>query len=433
MLLVLPVSAFGAAWEIVPRIGTEVSYETNPDNTSRQSEEDDGYILALVGAANIRFATPRSSGTFEPLLRLRQSYGNDGNNQLDGTDFLLPLTASYSGQRSQTSMSVGYSQLPSREADYQVVDPNSPLPPGGVGCDVDIRGRCRVDETQSRWYVNPGYSYYLSPRLVASANAAYSETRYDESDITGRFNYEYVTGSASITRTLAEQHNISASVNASRYEADQDGGPLTNTTETTGVSLAYEYALAPNTSVTVAGGISVSDFTIEGRATVGGLPCLDPDLNEFVLCKTKGQDTNFVGELFLRQKLDESITTQFGVSRSVQPNSDGAETTVDLANAFIERKISPRLRASAGFSYTKQDAIGSEEIELLRQRFDRTYYRLSLKTSWNLTRHWVVGAGYEYYIDDQSLFTPLGLGDSSIDSRNQIYSLSMQYVWPAIR
>ncbi len=429
-----PAWAVGAAtWEVVPKFNTELSYETNPDNTSNQSNEDDAYILTVTPSARFAWESPKGGLTFDPRLRFRDVYGNDGNSQLDGTDIILPATGVYRGLRSQTNLSAGYTQYPSREADYQVVDPNNPVPPGGLGCEADIRGRCRVDETQSRWYVNPGFSYSLSPRFLIGVNGSYSAIRYDEAEVTGRFNYDYFAGSLSVTRLLAEQHQISLSLNAAHYEADQKIGLLENSTDTAGVSLGYEYALSPSTTLSVAGGASISDFAIDGRTTVGGLPCFDPDLNEFVLCRTEGQDTNFIGELFLRQRLDESITAQVGVSRSVQPTSDGAETTVDYATAFIERNITKRLRASAGASFTKQKAIGADDIEFLRQRFDREYYRLELKAFWQLSRHWTISGQYAYYLDDQSVFSPFGFGDASIDSRNQIFSLALQYVGSPIR
>lgn len=434
VMALVPAGAMGAtAWELTPRFGTELSYETNPSNTSRRSDEDDVVILMVVPEARMAWRSQKSSLNFNPQLRFRDDYGNDSNYQLDGTDVLLPASARYRGLRSEANVGLGYSQIPSREADYQVVNPNTPLPPGGVGCAVDARGRCKVDETQTRWYINPGYTFNVSPRSVVDVNGGFTTIRYDEAEITGRYDYDYINGSLSFTRLLTEQHRLSLSFNADRFEADQDIGSVKNTTDTLGVSLGYEYALSPATSLTVSGGASVSDFSIDGRVTVGGMPCFDPNTDQFVLCETKGEDSNFVGELFLRQQLDEAITAQVGISRSIQPNSDGAKTTVDYATAFIQRSFSQRLSATAGVSYTKQEAIGASDIELLRQRFDRDYYRLELGTSWQLSRNWSISGKYTYYFDDQSVVTPIGVGNQSVDSRNHIFGLGFQYVGLPIR
>jgi hypothetical protein len=433
LVILLPAVTSAQSWEVIPIVGTEISYETNPDNASDADAEDDAYIVSAAANLRITRATQQASLYAEPEVRLRESFGNDGNSQLDGTDFLIPVTAALRGRRSLTSLGVGYTLLPSREADYQVVNPNEPVPPGGVGCGVDIRGRCRVDETQSRWYFNPGFSYSWSPRLQFSVSGGYSATRYDEAEITGRFDYDYGYASSSLSWSLNPQNRISVSANASRYTADQERGQLENTSETAGISLGYEYAISSTTSIIASGGVSASNITLSGRTFVDGLPCFDPSTNTFVLCETEGTDTNFVGELFLRQRLDQSITTQIGASRSIQPNSDGAETTVDTVSAYAQRDITSKLEVSAGVSYIDQEAVAAETLGVLQQRFDRTYYRLELGTSWRLTPRWTIRGQYNHYLDEQSVETPSGAFNQSLNIRNRILSLQVQYVAPGFR
>ncbi|MCK6371934.1 MAG: hypothetical protein L6Q83_11555 [Gammaproteobacteria bacterium] len=433
LFLLAPHASSGSLWQVTPSVETAVTYETNASNTSDSSAEDDAYIVAFSPAARFERSTPRTEVTFSPRLRLRQDYGNDTNDQLDGTDIFLPVVTQLSGQRSRASLNASYTQLPSREADYQVADPNSPLPPGGLGCDVDARGRCRIEETQSNWALAPSFQYSLSPRFLFGTSVGYQAIRYSEAELTGRFNYDYYFGSMSLTRLLTEKHQIGIGLNAARFDADLEGRPVTNTTETTGFSVNYDYALSPTTSLTVAGGLSVSDFTITGRTTVDGLPCFDPDLNQFVLCDTKGDDKNFVGELRFRQEIDDTITTQYSISRSIRPNSDGAETTFDQATAFVTRDLTRRWQVNAGATYTSEKAIGADNIALLRQRFDRDFARLDLGTSWRISRQWVINGRFSHFIDDQSFVNPLGFGDSSRVSRNDVVSVRVTYTGDPIR
>ena len=433
LILASPWASSEVLWQITPGLEAGVSYETNPDNDSRSSEEDDAYILEATTSAKLERKAAQTLFQFDPKLRFREAHGNDGNSQLDGTDVLLPTLTQYLGRRSQASLRAGYTLLPSREADYQVADPNNPLPPGGLGCDADLRGRCRIDEDQTNWYISPSFDFSFSPRLLLGVGAGYNAIRYSEAELTGRFDYDYYYGNVSLTRVLTEKHRISATLNAARFDADLKGRPTSNETETTGFNLGYEYLFSQATSLTVSGGLSVSEFTLSGRTTVNGLRCLDPDSNEFILCDTKGDDTNFVGEISLRQQLDDTITAQIGISRSIQPNSDGAETTVDQATAYIRRNVTDRWQVSAGATFTKQEAVGAEDLELLRQRFDRDYTRVELSTSWRISRHWSVRGSYAHYVDDQSVVSPLGFGDFSIVSRNNVLALRLSYTGNPIR
>jgi hypothetical protein len=417
-----PTPALAWTWQLVPVVDSYLSYETNPDNYAEQSLEDDAYFASLGGSLRMAAATPSSSVVFEPGVRFRESRGNDGNNQLDGNDLRLPLDIGTRNERSALSLSAYYSILPSREADYQVVNPNEPLPPGGVGCSVDASGRCQVDEQQENWSIGPNFDYSLTPLTILNLAAQVSGTTYSEAEITGRFDYDYNFASAGLTHTLDPKHRISASVNVSQYEADQPGGPARNDTDSTGFSLGYTYLLSDQTSINASAGASFSDFRASGLQTIEGLPCLDPATGEFVLCTTESEESSFVGDLFLIQELGDAITTQVGISRELQPNSDGAQTTTDRATAFIQRDVSTRLRLSAGISYIKQEAIGADTLEALRQRFDRDYARLELSLRWQLARHWFVNGQYAYYTEDYSVNT------QGINTRNHIVTIGLTYV-----
>lgn len=418
--LLSPVTVLAWSWEMVPTVDAGLSYETNPDNVSEQSREDDVFIASLRGKMRVAARTQDSSLQLDPSIRLREDWDNDSSLQLDGTDFSLPLSFTTRGERSRTSVNAGYSLLPSREADYQVTDPNAPLPPGGVGCDVDAQGRCRVDEMQTHWNVAPDFVYDLTPRLQLSLGAQYSEVSYDEARITRRFDYDYSLASMSLMHMLRPRHRVNVATSFSRYDARQPGSLLDNETDTTNFSLGYEYLFSDETTLILNLGSSFNDY----RATVY---CFDPGPPPAIVgCTREGNDDSFVGELFLVQKFPDRISTRIGISRQVQPTSDGAQVTADSFTAFAERDLSPRLRVSAGVTYIDQEAIGSDSA-VVRQRLNRSYGRLDLGLRWQLSRHWFARMRYVYDTDDYDIRSSPGSGDE-VDTRNQIVDIGITWV-----
>lgn len=418
--LLSPATVLAWSWEMVPTVDAGVSYETNPDNVSEQSREDDVFIASLRGKMRVAARTQDSSLQLDPNIRLRQDWDNDSSLQLDGTDFSLPVSFTTRGERSQTSVNAGYSLLPSREADYQVTDPNAPLPPGGVGCDVDAQGRCQVDEMQTHWQIAPNFTYDLTPRTQLSLGARYSEVSYDEARITRRFNYDYSLASLSLIRMLQPRHQINVATSFARYDARQPGSILENNTDTTSLTVGYEYLFSDETTVTLNLGTSSNDY----RATVY---CFDPGPPPAIVgCTSKGNDDSFVGELFLTQKFPDRISTRIGISRQVQPSSDGAQVTADSLSAFAERDLSPRLRVSAGVTYIDQEAIGSDSV-LVRQRLNRSYGRLDLGLRWQLSRHWFARMRYVYDTDDYDIRSSPG-SQGDVDTRNQIVDIGITWV-----
>lgn len=436
-LLIAPLQPALAAWtwSTVPSLSLDASYETNPDNLSDQSDvdKDDAYIGALGLSARVSGVSGTTRVFTAPLVRFREAWANDSNRQLDGDDIVIPASVTWSGLTSETIIAGGFSKLPSRDADYQVANPNEPLPPGGVGCNVDTSGRCRIEESQIRWYVGPTYRYRISPRTLLDLSAQYASTTYDEAEITGRFDYDYFYGVASLARIVKPRHRINFDLNASQYTSDQPGSTVENDTTNLGFTIGYEYQFSEATTINASAGSSFSDIKITGAPTTGGLPCLDPDTNEFVTCKTTTEDTNFVGELFLRQRLGDTITAQLGASREIQPNSDGAQVLVDTLNGYIEREIRRRFTAFGGATYLKQEAVGSRSEGILRQRFDREYFRVEAGMRYNFSERWSIRAQYNFYLDQQKSTLTSGAFSQELDIDNNVLSLTMRYDFMPIR
>jgi hypothetical protein len=133
------------------------------------------------------------------------------------------------------------------------------------------------------------------------------------------------------------------------------------------------------------------------------LPCLDPVQNAFVPCELQTEDDNFVGRIFLSQRSGETITTEFSISRSIEPNSDGSQVTQDFAQAYMTKSFSPMLSGRFGLTYSSQEAVGADDFSgVVGQRFDRDYWNALASLSWRVTRTWEVGSAYSYSLDQQN-------------------------------
>jgi hypothetical protein len=139
-----------------------------------------------------------------------------------------------------------------------------------------------------------------------------------------------------------------------------------------------------------------------------------------VPCTLKSTDDNFVGEVFFRQSTGQTITTELSASRSIQPNSDGAQVTQDAARIHVAKSFSPRWNGSIGATYIAQEAVGKDVAGTLADRFDRDYVRVEASISFLLSRTWSIAGRYAYSSDDQT-------SGQSITTKNSTVGLHLRY------
>jgi len=420
-LALVPLTGQCLTWDYVPEGSLGARYETNPRYVSELGTEDDAWAGVLSGSVNIRGEGDRVRIGFRPQVRFAVYTGAEKSDQLDTDDFYLPLVIVSSGQRSRYGLNTGYSDVSTRDSEIRVVDPNDPGQPGSSGRIIV------VDETQQRWYVQPSAAFQVSERDRLDINLNYENVTYSEALLTTHSDFEYAVIGASWTRTLTPRSEVNAGFSIDGFRAEQPGSPIENETLTYSGNVGYKYAFWEQTTVGATLGTSRSDITLKGLLVVDHdgnpntppVPCLDPVQNTLVLCELKADDENFVGEVFFRQRTTDTITTEFLVSRAIQPNSDGAQVTQDIVRGFVKKAFTPRLDVSLGLTWISQQAVG-DQGGVRAQRFDRDYQQAELSTSWRWTRTLSVGASYRFTSDDQS-------GFSSITTDNQIVTLQLIY------
>jgi hypothetical protein len=428
-------------YRVQPLLFTDASYETNPDSVEDDDttrEKDDAYIGTLTAALRWSAISRTSSYDFNPRIRARASWGNDTNDQLDGNDYFLEGGGSWLWSRSQAGVRASYSRLPSREDEFPAADENNNTSGGGSGCLVsdESGSRCRVEEDQDRWQISPNYRLSINPRTRLDIGSGISSTRYSEAELTNRFDYEYYSGSTSLTRVLARQHELSARLTFSYYNGEQPGSDRQTESYTQGIGVGYVYVLSPQSTLNADVGVSFSRLRYTLDPPVPGeqrLPCLqripgDPPTFRFVPCSLRSDDTNVVGSVSLERKLEDRITAGLGVSREIQPNSDGSEVVADSFWGQYDYSFTPRLGGTISARYFSQQALGSNEVssQVARTELDRDYARIETTLRWKLTRTWSVSAQYNYFIDKRD--STIGVNSSTYEQDNNIVVLSVQYV-----
>lgn len=421
-LSLAPATGQCLTWDYVPDAAIGARYESNPEYVNEMADKDDAWAAVLDGGLSMRGEGDRVRIELEPRIRYVAYTATEKSDQLDTTDYYIPLTGLWTGQRSQYALGTGFTRLSTRDSEIRVVDPNDPGQPGSSGRIVV------VDEHQKRWYVQPSAAFQVSERDRLDLSASYEDVTYSEAQLTQRSDYEYAVLGASWTRTITPRSEVNAGLSVDGFRASQPGSPIENETITYSGNLGYQYALSDQTTVGATIGTSRSDISItglpfvdhDGNPNTSPVPCLDPVQNTLVLCELETDDQNFVGELFFRQRTTNTITTEVMVSRAIQPNSDGAQVTQDVVRGFIKKELTPRFDVSLGATWVSQQAVGEQEAGALAQRFDRDYRQAELSASWRWTRTLAVGASYRFTSDEQSSGT-------SLTTENNIVSLQLRY------
>lgn len=395
LALLAPGIVAAAQWDYLPKIATGLYYETNPRYVSQDELENDAGSVLVDGTLDITNETQRRTLEARPRVLVARYQGTKDDSSLDRDDWYIPVSATWRDVRSQYGLSAQYSDVSTRDSEIFVTDPNAPGQPGSSGRLVPI------EESQQRWYVSPSASYQLSARDVLSATVSYDDVSYDKAEFTNRSDYEYGYADTTWTRSLGLKDRVSGTVNVSGFRAQQPGNTVENETFTYGLNAGYQHAFSDLTTFGLTAGYSRSEVSLSGLPTVNGLPCFDPGAQQFVLCQLESSEDNFVGEAFIRQATANTITTELRVSRSIRPNSDGAQTTADSASVYVTKQFGPQTVGTIGATYVAQEAVGADLAGQLAQRFDRDYVRLDITLRRQLSRTWSVSGRYTYSSDEQ--------------------------------
>ncbi len=391
-LLVSALLACGAAQaaqlELMPRLDMGALNETNPRLSRRQ--EDDATGIVVDGRLNFSRMTPRSRLFFNPRLRLSR-YDDNNDEDLEDTDLWLTGGIDHRGSRARTQLRLGYSEVGVRTSELETAEDS----PGGSG-DLAF-----IDDTQSRWEIEPSWSYELTRTDLLNLALGYSDVSYDLAS-TSRFDYRYLYADTTWQHNFTPRLGVGLQLNASDFNSQNQaakqnplfnqGNASDNDSQTYGGSLFLSYQFSERLSGSIYGGARTTDVELQRvpfRDIFGNELCITESGIGLPPCIEKSSGNNFVSELRLA-RTGQRTEFDLSYSRSVTPNSNGAETLRDEFRATIRRDFSDRLSGWLGvLAYAQKDAA-------LQTNRDRDYLSIDTNLEWLFARYWGLRGAYRF-------------------------------------
>ena len=366
-----------------------------PDGKIVAHGDGHAFVYVVTGDARVevRGFTQTTSLIFTPTLFGAKYFDTAQPGDLDYINYSLPLDVRRIWQQGSAEVEGGYTRSSTRAID--VIDPNAPV--------TAPNRTVSVTDYQERWFLTPSFQYRLTPQDQLALNLDYSDITFTQAELTRRSDYTASSAEFSWNHTLTQQSIVSLGVNGSGFQANQPFTDIDNDTLTYGMTLGYQYQLNDTASVGGSAGASRSDIKIfvPDPIAIGQIPCLDPDTNQFTSCTRKSSDNNFIGQVFYRQRTEQTITTEVSLSRSIEPNSDGSQVTLDVARVYFTKNLNSLDTANLGGVYTRQEAVGSQG-GTLSQRFSRDYISIEFGVRHRFDRNWAVHGEYTYTEDKQT-------------------------------
>ncbi|GAB2174726.1 DUF481 domain-containing protein [Dongia sp. agr-C8] len=222
-----------------------------------------------------------------------------------------------------------------------------------------------------RWDANPSWDYLLSPIDRLNVSARYLRTTYDSPEKT---DYQDYGPTVSYSHDLSELASITASLNYSRFEPDQNDnegldGDTTNSQDTYGGLFGYDYH-------------PTERFTIGGAA----------GLNYNVTHRQGGSDQDSIGYRFqfnMNYQINDQTNAQVTLSRDTEPTGDGEERTRNRGSVNLSYQMTELTSFSLNTSYVDDQETQSENGVA-------RYLTVRPAVNWNITEDLKFQASYQF-------------------------------------
>jgi hypothetical protein len=432
LLTAMPAVSALAYWELTPQAEVGMTFENNPRYIS---DEEEPFVLPLNpdAADNVlgvyvdarlkgAYKTPSTEVSLVP--RIRQTNYLKSNTDLNDDDWYVDFAAAHNGILGGVGLTASYQDTGVRTSEFETAIPDDPDGPVPI---TDGSGRFS-DDTRESWDVQPSLSYQLSPRNVLGVTGLISETTYDEQReelLASRsyLDYSYSSLELSLRHVLDANNYFALALNGGNFLADETGRQFENSTDSFGITAAYNRAFSDTLTGTLTLGITRSSLDVAGIVggfdPLTGAPCLPSDP-----CSTSNEERNFVGSLDVRKR-SELTTLNFSISSQIAPRSDGTEVVQEQARVYVVRTLTSRLTGTLGAIYSQESAVGQifqpETSTLGFARQDRNYFTVEPGVAWQLTETLSVFASYAYQWND----TDVGTG--SVEETNNRVFLGVRY------
>jgi hypothetical protein len=191
-------------------------------------------------------------------------------------------------------------------------------------------------------------------------------------------------------------------VNGGNFLAKQDGDVFENSTDSFGITAAYEHTFSERLTGTANVGVSRSSVEVSG-SFVGPTP-------------TRNEERNFVGNVTLRRRAEQG-NLNFSLGRRVAPGSSGSEVVQDTLRLALDRNLTPTLTGTLASIVQQQSAVGRvfQAGPLVRQ--DRTYFTVDSTLSWRMTENLSLIGTYTYVFNKNDVTN----ATNNSETNNRLY------------
>lgn len=378
--------AYSNSLEITPTLLVGAIHESNP--RLRTEDEDDATGLRTTGHLDILWASPNTSLSVRPKANLT-FYQDSDDEDLEDEEYSVDSNVTHQAEISEYSFAASYANQSVRTSELESAGDDSGSGSGRI---------VRADDSRQTLRLGPGWLRRFGERNAVRGSVRYTDVDFDkDTDETGRLPYEFWTGDMSFDRHLTTKTSGGMVFSFTRYESATSSNNIKNETSTYGTSLYANYSFTEKLSGAAYGGFRTSDIEITREPIAGTAFCISANVL-LVPCTEKFSDNNFVGELSLKLT-EEAQHYTVSVSRSVTPNSNGAETIRDTFDAVFFKQLGRRASGSIGLLYYKQ-----EDVANLTNR-QRDYISARVNFNWQLTELWSLDSYYRYVEDQDDTLT----------------------------
>ena len=399
VLVVLPASHALAYWQLTPQVEAGITYQTNPRflTNAEEAVNPDGGDDVLGTFVDIRtegvWKTPSNSVSLTP--RLRRTDYLKANDDLNNDDTYVSFLASHTGSRGSVGLGVDYQDTSIVTSDFQSVTPDDPGAPPPVN---GTTGRYS-NATQKTWSYQPSLTFQLSTRNAFSITGDLSDTTYNEdglqTSVAGRYvDYSNSEVELAIRHYLNPKSSFVLALNGGNFLTDNPGSTIQNSTDSFGITAAFDYTFSGTLSGSATVGTTRSAVDVSG-ISFGQDPVTGAVCTVASQCSISNEARNFVGYAQLRKR-SEDTTLTFSLSRAIAPNSNGTQTVQDSVRLYLDQTLTRKLTGGIGALYSKNSALSKGSSQFGNFRQDSTYLTLDSRISWSVTELLSVYGTYSY-------------------------------------
>lgn len=356
------------AWEFAPSVRASGGYDDNLNQNNDNPE--DGYEYNLSGTLGLRRLTETSS----ILGQIRTEFVDHAGTTAYDSEMnqFLNLSGGYDiNELNQMGLGLRYDR--DHTGTTQQADPRDATDPGGSDgsdpaddVDTDV-GLVREQLRRETFSIAPSWQHGFSEATSIQLAYSYLDVSYEnDAEQSGLTNYTMHTPSLSLAHRLSEQNQLTISLDASYYEADDTGRKY----DAYAIRSGLEHSFSE---------------TLSGVISVGVRQLTSEDAN--------GNDEDDFGGLFRAEvaKTTETGSITASAERRLVPSGSGSIQQSDVFQFRWRIGMSPRTSVYLNTTYLDSERDSSSDSSIANTR---KYFTLQpgiirrLSETWSLDLHY---------------------------------------------